>query len=209
VLGALVATGLFLMIPGASAASGNGPQGALNLGSNSLGSAGVSGQDTPNVSSAATDLDASPNFGNYAAYGRYVFSVDATPSQIGGIDAIHAAGQGTGSGVIATSEQGAALVGETGAAQGAGVYALNPKGEALAVQGKAAFSRSGALVIKAGKASVGKSLPVGSEGLVLATIQGNVAGVYVQGVTRAKNSFTIHLNTKTPKDVAVAWFVLN
>ena len=48
--------------------------------------------------------------------------------------------------------------------------------------------------------------------LVLATIQGNVPGVYVQGVTvsvGSSGSFTVHLNKATPANVAVAWFVLN
>ena len=47
---------------------------------------------------------------------------------------------------------------------------------------------------------------------VLATIQGNVAGVYVQGVTLvtgSSGSFTIHLNKAVPESVSVAWFAVN
>src|SRR6185437_4791144 len=183
--------------------------GSLVLGSNDIGSPNSSGADVANVASAATTLEASPNFVNFETYGPYVFAVDARPSVGGDITGVYGAGRAGGAGVAGTSETGPGLYGESGGSGGVGVEAHNPKGVALAVEGKAKFARSGVLVIKAGKASVGKSLTVGSQGLVLATIQGNVAGVYVQGVTRAANSFTIHLNTKTPKDVAVAWFVLN
>jgi len=47
---------------------------------------------------------------------------------------------------------------------------------------------------------------------VLATIQGNVAGVFVQGVTLvtgASGSFTIHLNKTVQAKIKVAWFAVN
>jgi hypothetical protein len=47
---------------------------------------------------------------------------------------------------------------------------------------------------------------------VLATIQGNVAGVFVPGVTTvtgASGSFTIHLNKAVPASTKVAWFAVN
>jgi len=46
--------------------------------------------------------------------------------------------------------------------------------------------------------------------LVLATIQGNVPGVYVQGVTLVvglSGSVTINLNMPAPVGTKVAWFV--
>jgi hypothetical protein len=75
------------------------------------------------------------------------------------------------------------------------------------------FNRSGVLTFAAGRASashIGIALTAAS--LILATIQGNVAGVYLQGVTVAagsSGSFTVHLNKATPSTLKVAWFVLN
>ena len=214
-LGAVVAAGLFMVIPSASASSGAGDQGPLVLGSNNLGVAGppVSSSNTANVSSVATDLEASPNYGNYdAAFGAYVFSVDATKSVSGNIDGIHASARGTGVGLKAASQSGVALRGESDSATGTGVVAHSTSGVALSVQGRAAFSRSGKLVITAGHSSIAHTASLGSSALILATIQGNVAGVYVQGVTvvaGTSGSFTIHLNKATPTNVAVAWFVVN
>jgi hypothetical protein len=48
--------------------------------------------------------------------------------------------------------------------------------------------------------------------LVLATIQGSVAGVHVQGVTTvpgSRGSLTIHLNKAVSAPTKVAWFALN
>jgi hypothetical protein len=57
-----------------------------------------------------------------------------------------------------------------------------------------------------------KPLRLTTSSLVLATIQGNVAGVDVRGVTIVtgnKGSFTIHLNKNTPSALTVGWFVVN
>jgi hypothetical protein len=97
---------------------------------------------------------------------------------------------------------------------GPGVLAQNfAGGNGLEVIGPAAFSRCGAVSIPAAKSSAKVSgLALGGASLVLATIQGNVAGVYVQGVTvvaGSSGSFTVHLNKATPSALRVAWFVLN
>ena len=55
-------------------------------------------------------------------------------------------------------------------------------------------------------------ITLGAASLVLATIQGNVAGIYVQGVTVVSGpsgSFTVHLNKATTKALKVGWFVVN
>jgi hypothetical protein len=79
--------------------------------------------------------------------------------------------------------------------------------------GSTVFARSGRLTIPAGTRQATKtSITLGSTSSVLATIQGNQPGVYVQGVTTAtgsRGSFTIHLNAKTPVNLPVAWFILN
>jgi hypothetical protein len=97
---------------------------------------------------------------------------------------------------------------------GPGVLAQNNGGgTALQVLGPALFSRSGLLTITAGKAAATKSgIAVATSSLVLSTIQGNVAGVYIQGVTvvpESSGSFTVHLNKATPSPLKVAWFVVN
>ena len=56
------------------------------------------------------------------------------------------------------------------------------------------------------------SLPLSSASFVLATIQANVTGLNVQGVTivtGSPGSFTIHLNKTVAAKTKVAWFVVN
>ena len=84
---------------------------------------------------------------------------------------------------------------------------------ALKVDWPAVFSRSGVLTVAAGHSSVTKTgIALKPASFVLATIQGNVAGVFVQGVTLAtgsSGSFTIHLNKAVTKSTKVAWFAVN
>jgi len=64
----------------------------------------------------------------------------------------------------------------------------------------------------AGTSKVTLKLSLSSASFVLATIQGNVAGLYVQGVTMItgpSGSFTIHLNKTVAANTNVAWFVIN
>jgi len=81
------------------------------------------------------------------------------------------------------------------------------------VQGPAAFSRSCILTIKAGQSTGKKTgITLTPASFVLATIQGNVAGVHVQGVTLvtgSPGSFTIHLNKTVSTCTKVAWFAVN
>ena len=94
-----------------------------------------------------------------------------------------------------------------------GVLAENSfGGHALQVEGVAAFSRSGVATVAAHKSSVTEKLGLRASSFVLATIQGNVAGVYVQGVTVTPGSpgkFTIHLSKAVPAKTKVAWMVVN
>jgi hypothetical protein len=81
------------------------------------------------------------------------------------------------------------------------------------VNGAATFSRSGLATIPAGHSEVRvKPLRLTSASFVLATIQGNVVGVDIRGVTIVtgnKGSFTIHLNKDAPSALVVGWFVVN
>jgi hypothetical protein len=96
---------------------------------------------------------------------------------------------------------------------GVGVTAQHSSGgTALQVIGTAVFSRSGTLTIKAGASAVtltGVALTAAS--LILATLQNNVPGVYVQSAVPdvSKGSFTIHLSKAVPTGTTVAWFIVN
>jgi hypothetical protein len=126
-----------------------------------------------------------------------------------------------GDGVRGSASTGNAMIGVSsgsgngvvgGSAGGIGVLAVGSK-TALKVQGPTAFSRSGVLTIKAGQSTAKKTgIALTAASFVLATIQGNVAGVYVQGVTLvagSPGSFTIHLNKTVAAGLKVAWFALS
>ena len=151
-------------------------------------------------------------WGSHAGSGTGV--AGSTPAGAGGTGVF---GVGT-TGVYGTSQD-ASPCGVRGTVDsppgqsGAGVIAENLSGgTALQVLGEASFSRSGTVTVPAGKASAAKSgISLTAASLILATIQGNVPGVYVQGVTvitGSAGSFTVHLNRAAPAKTTVAWFVL-
>jgi hypothetical protein len=116
------------------------------------------------------------------------------------VDANVTAGNGEGYAVRARTKNGTALYGSA-----AGGYALE-------VHGLAVFSRSGKATVRQGQAS--KTIsghPIGAGSLVVATIQGNVPGTYVRGVTlnAGASSFTIRLNKAAPFTLRVGWFLVN
>jgi hypothetical protein len=142
----------------------------------------------------------------WGVYGTSVFGIG-----------VNAAG-GSGIGVASSGATGVYAVGTTGvhgiasSAAGMGVLAENTAGVALKVNGVAAFSRSGVATVSAGRSTVSKSLPLSSASFVLATIQGNVTGLTVQGVTIVTGSpgtFTIHLNKTVAANTKVAWLVVH
>jgi hypothetical protein len=126
---------------------------------------------------------------------------------------------GSGIGVSGSGATGVSGVGTTGvhgianSSAGMGVLAENTAGgQALKVNGVAAFSRSGVATVLTGHSTVSKSLPLSSASFVLATIQGNVTGLNIQGVTivtGSPGSFTIHLNKAVAASTKAAWFVVN
>jgi hypothetical protein len=126
---------------------------------------------------------------------------------------------GSGVGVFGTGSTGVQGSGATGvhgiadSSPGVGVLAENTVGgSALEVKGVVAFSRSGVATVLVGKSKVTLKLSLSSASFVLATIQGDVAGLYVQGVTMITGptgSFTIHLNKTVSANTNVAWFVIN
>jgi hypothetical protein len=119
-----------------------------------------------------------------------------------------------GAGVTGTASGNNGGVQGLNAGAGPGVLAQNTgSGPALGVVGPAVFNRSGVLTVAINKSSVTLSgISLGAASLVLATVQGSVAGIYVQGVTvvsGSSGSFTIHLNKATTKALKVGWFVVN
>ncbi len=66
--------------------------------------------------------------------------------------------------------------------------------------------------VPAGRSAVSHRLSLGAASFVLATIQGNVTGLYVRGVTIVTGptgSFTIHLSKSVAAKTKVAWLVVN
>jgi hypothetical protein len=117
----------------------------------------------------------------------------------------------TGTGIEGSGTTG--VFGITSSQHGVGVLAQNNGGgAALKVDGVAAFSRSGVASVPPGKSQVTHPLPLTSASFVLATIQGNVTGLYVRGVTIAAGSpgsFTIHLSNTVTSKTNVAWLAVN
>jgi hypothetical protein len=96
------------------------------------------------------------------------------------------------------------------ATSGTGGYFASTSGAALAVVGKATFSRSKRVTIGAGSSSLKVTLAgVTTSSLVFAVLHSNRAGVYVQAVVPASGSFTIYLNKAVTSATYVAYFVVN
>jgi hypothetical protein len=118
-----------------------------------------------------------------------------------------------GTGVVGTASAGTGVQG--GAVDGIGVLATTVTGTALAVNGKATFSRSGRASVPAGKSHVDVDIPGGllASANILATIQGFRSGVYVAGVRPnypASGKARIYLNKVASASAvtSVGWFVV-
>jgi hypothetical protein len=85
-------------------------------------------------------------------------------------------------------------------------------GNALVVFGKAAFSRSGILTVRAGHSSATQAgVALTNASLVLAMLQQNRAGVFIQAAVPdvRHKSFTVNLSKAVPASTKVAWFIVN
>ena len=136
----------------------------------------------------------------------------------GAATGVHGFCQGAnGAGVLGVASSGAGVKGSTSFAATVGVIAENTGGgTGLKVTGRATFNRSGIATIAGTTGSPKNSVVVTVPGaaltgasMVLATIQGNPAGVYVQGVVKGTTSFTIFLNKAVTTNVKVGWFIIN
>ncbi len=117
-----------------------------------------------------------------------------------------------GRGLSGFCSAGIGLVGQTDTGVGVRAYCGNNTGVGLSVIGKAAFARSGKLTISAGHSSLTKTgIGLTSASFILATLQTNVAGLFIQAVVPnpAGSSFTIYLNKAPTVSVVVAWMAVN
>ena len=175
--GAAVAAVFVRGTPRAAALSGTGDQGALVLGSNRFLVAGSNAGNTPNISSVATVVEASPNFGNFInANINHVFKVDATPAS-GRINGIVALGTDGGSGLVgvggagtATNNPGVGVLGFAG-----GVVSSSPVGNT------GILGQGGLFPGVTGRGSPGISGQANSDGDGVSGVASNGTGV--QGVS--------------------------
>ena len=212
------------------AVDGTGVAGSSDTG---IGVSGVSGSSAANASAVRGEITSTSPGAFFAAVrgqndGTSGNGIGVNGSQAGagwgvygtsvsGIG-VNASG-GSGVGVAGSGATGVYAVGTTGvhgianSSAGMGVLAENTAGgQALKVNGVAAFARSGVATVSTGHSAVSMSLPLSSASFVLATIQANVTGLNVQGVTivtGSPGSFTIHLNKTVAAKTKVAWFVVN
>ncbi len=139
----------------------------------------------------------------------------------------YAAGN-SGIGLLAFTDGDATTIGVSGLSEpdgigvmgrsvnGTGVHAeITGGGYALDVQGRAVFNRSGKVTFSSGQASrsvtrTGNVNYLGPNSIVVATIQGYVAGTWVAGVhIDSTSKFTIRLNKAAPKQLVVGFFIVN
>jgi hypothetical protein len=117
---------------------------------------------------------------------------------------------GTGSAVYGhATTNGAGVFGDT--TDGVGVQARSTNGPALNVLGRAAFSNSGTANVPATRALVKVTgVKLTNSSFVLATLQGNVAGTWVRGVSLniAAGSLTIYLNKAVSQVRVVGFFIV-
>jgi hypothetical protein len=84
-------------------------------------------------------------------------------------------------------------------------------GYAFNGEGKLHFSRSGIATINAGDTSVSVLAEVDTSSIVLATLQGTQAGIWIRGVQKkpAQDRFIVRLNAAPANDLKVGWLILD
>jgi hypothetical protein len=117
----------------------------------------------------------------------------------------------TGKGVRGVATTGAGVAGE--ATTGVGVRATATTGVALAVAGRATFSRSGKVTVPVGVTSIDITVAGGlaSTAIAFATLQYLRTGVYVVGARPnwpSAGKLRIYLNKALATSTPVAWFVI-
>ena len=114
----------------------------------------------------------------------------------------------TATGARGEATQGVGVHGHSGT--GVGVLATAANGTALQVTGKVQLSRSGRIGIGTGKSSLVVPMAgVAADSYVIATLQSNRPGVYVQAVVPSAGKFTIYLNQAVTTFTWVGYIVIN
>ncbi len=177
----------------------------------SINGTGVYGQTSGPDGYGLHGVDAG-NGGAVGIFGTSIngFGVYGLSNNLTGVQgATQAKGQSGVAGIDDSTAGGHGVYGKS--TNGTGVYATSSKGAALEVNGPARFSRSGVATVPKGARSVEVSLAgVTTASLILATPQGRVAGVAVEGVVPdvSASSFTIYLTQAVSVSLKVAWFVI-
>lgn len=176
-----------------SAVNGNGV-----FGFNDGGGHGVFGRSTKGTKAAIAAHHDSTGDG-VRGYSRQADGVEGD-SSAPGASGVFGFNDGGGNGVAGRA---------TGAGRGVLAQA-DAAGTALAVDGKATFSRSGVLTVSSGAAVTKTSIALTAASTVLATLQTNQAGLTIQSAVPnpAGSAFTIHLNRAVSAPVRIAYFVL-
>jgi len=158
-------------------------------------------------------MGVSANPGASGVYGENNGHGYGVAGRSGGIAVYGDSTQSYGIGVQGSnSQQGGIGVYGSAGSSGTGVYATNPSGVALAVNGRAQFSRSGRITVPAGQSSAtATGVSLTSTSLVMATMQQRRAGISIEAAVpdTAASSFTVHLSKAVSSDTVVAWFIVN
>jgi hypothetical protein len=185
----------------------------------------ISGQTTGKSAVYGEDVSLGGGYGVYGkSYNRGtgVYGTQSASSGLLGSSGVPASAavigdSGSGVGVVGLSSTDHAVMGITSADGFSGVYAASTGGgsAALAVDGVATFSRSGVAAVagtsrKSAQTVTVTGVALTSSSLILATPQGIVAGVAVEGVVPdvSGSSFVIHLTKSIKVSLDIAWFVV-
>ena len=164
------------------------------------------------------------SIGGSGVHGVSVGVGDVEPGVVAGVwgdSSTHAGVVGTSTdsfGVIGFTQaagQAGVLGADASAGGGIGLAASSTNGTALQVDGVASFSRSGMATVAGTSSEPAESVTVTgvaltSSSLILATPQGTVAGVGIEGVLPdvSGSSFEIYLTEAIEVSLDIAWFVL-
>jgi hypothetical protein len=203
---------------------GESPGGRAGVVGYSGGGSAPAGPGKTGVYGEATQDTASRGVSGFTLAGQGVRG-EATTGQ--GVQGIATTGQavrgdttaGTGVHGVATSGKGVRGIANGGdgvageATSGVGVRAVATTGVALAVSGRATFSRSGKITVPIGVTSIDVTVPGGltTSAIAFATLQYLRTGVYVVGARPnwpSTGKLRIYLNKSLATATPVAWFVI-
>jgi len=193
---------------GARGGLGSGNRGVYGLCSAAQG-AGVRGESSRSDACAVEGYNSDLRTSGYLG-GEMAGAAGDSPTMFPGVGGTNP--HATGPGVLGTN-----IVRGTSGGLGAGDYGvwgyapLDLDHHGLFVEGRVHFNRTGMLTIAKDKSSVSAAVPaLSAQTTVLATLQTNRAGVYIQAAlaSPASGKITVYLNKKVTAATKVAYFVL-